>query len=185
MAFFYFLKLGVLHVIPLGFDHILFIVSLFFLRSDLRSSALQCSVFTVAHSLTLWLSATCALPFNSTIVESAIAFSIFIVALENVYQTKISSWRLIIVFVFGLIHGMGFAASLKEVNLPQASFLAALFGFNCGVEIAQLSIIALLYFGIASWASKYSWYQTFLVKNLSLLIAGIGLFWSIERIISN
>ena len=176
--------MGFEHVIPLGLDHILFITALFFLNSQIKSAVIQCSLFTLAHSITLALVAMGYVQANTRIVESIIAISIFFVALENVFESKIKSWRLVLVFCFGLIHGMGFASSLKEIGVPQNEFIEALLGFNIGVEVAQVAIIVACYLCIAKWLLHKNWYNQVLVRGVSILIAGIGLFWSIERFIA-
>lgn len=180
-----YLLTGFEHVIPLGYDHILFITALFFLDSKLKSAIIQCSFFTVAHSITLALVALGYLNFNVRIIESIIALSIFFVALENLYAIKLNWWRLLLVFVFGLVHGMGFATALKEIGLPENEFITALLGFNLGVELAQIAVILLCYFLIAKWIKSKSWYQTKFVKPLSLSISLIALFLAIERFLTN
>jgi HupE / UreJ protein len=183
-SFLTYLMIGFKHVIPLGYDHILFILSLFFLNSKLKTAIIQCSIFTLAHSFTLGLVALGYLNFNTTIIESIIALSIFIVALENLFQPQLNWWRLSLVFAFGLVHGMGFASALQEVGIPKEAFISSLVGFNCGVELAQIALIVVCYFGIAKWWSDKSWYQTKLVNPLSICISGIALIWSIQRFLN-
>lgn len=182
---FEFLKEGFLHVLPLGFDHILFITSLFFLNSNLKSVVIQCSVFTLAHSITLFLSVYQIILPNSTIVEPLIALSIVFTSLENIFRNEISQWRLLLIFLFGLIHGMGFATALQDLGIAKNNFIASLLSFNVGVEIAQLFIILILYFGIAYWCKNKAWYKTKIVYAISSLIACIALYWSIDRIFIN
>lgn len=179
-----YLKIGFQHVIPQGYDHILFILSLFFFNSKLKTAIIQCSLFTLAHSLTLALVALGYLKFNTNIIESVIALSIFFVAIENTTSTELKWWRLALVFAFGLVHGMGFATALNEVGLPKQEFVTALIGFNFGVETAQVVIIVLCYLLIAKWFSQKNWYQKKLVIPLSLCISCIALFWSIERFLT-
>ena len=182
---FEFLKEGFTHVLPLGFDHILFITSLFFLNSNIKSVALQCTIFTLAHSITLFLSVYQIILPNTQIVEPLIALSIVFTSLENIFRNEISKWRMIIIFVFGLIHGMGFATALQEIGIEKNNFIASLLSFNIGVEIAQLFIILILYFGIAYWCKNKAWYKTKIVYPISSLIACIALYWSIDRIFMN
>ena len=143
------------------------------------------AVFNLAHSLTLALVALAYLKFNTNIIESVIALSIFFVALENTTQPKLKWWRLGLVFAFGLVHGMGFASALNEIGLPKNEFVPALIGFNFGVEVAQISIILICYFLIAKWTREKVWYQTKFVNPLSLCISCIALFWAIERYLTN
>jgi len=180
-----YLKIGFQHVIPLGYDHLLFILSLFFFNSKLKTAIIQCSVFTLAHSLTLALVAMGYFNFNSKIIESIIALSIFFVALENTAQRELKWWRLGLVFIFGLVHGIGFATALNEIGLPQNEFFTALIGFNFGVELAQVAIIFICYLFVAKWFSQKIWYQRKLVSPLSLGISCIALFWAVERYLSN
>ena len=87
-------------------------------------------------------------------------------------------------FIFGLVHGMGFATALNEIGLPQNEFFTALIGFNFGVELAQVAIIFICYLFVAKWFSHKIWYQTKLVNPLSLGISCIALFWAVERYLS-
>lgn len=178
-----YLKLGYTHVIPLGFDHILFILTLFFLNSKLKTVILQCSVFTLAHSLTLGLVAFGLFMPNVKIIEVLIALSILLTAVENIVTNTINPFRLLIVFAFGLVHGMGFANALLETGLPKGQYGIALVLFNIGVELGQITIILLAYFLIAKWFGAKSWYKEKLVYPLCTLISCVALYWIIERIL--
>ena len=178
-----YLELGFTHVIPLGFDHILFILTLFFLNSKLKSVLFQCSVFTLAHSLTLGLVAFGLLLPDVKIIEALIALSILFTAIENIITNKINPFRLLIVFVFGLVHGMGFANALLETGLPKGQTGTALVFFNIGVELGQITIILLAYFLIAKWFSAERWYKEKLVYPLCTIIGCIALYWTIERML--
>lgn len=178
-------EMGYKHVIPMGYDHILFILALFFFNSKLKTAVIQCSVFTVAHSLTLALVSCGFFNINTAFIESVIALSIFFVAFENTISKKLNPWRLVLVFIFGLIHGVGFASALNEFGIPRQEFVPALLGFNLGVELAQVSIILFCYFLIAKWSMDKPWYRNRLVIPVSLGISCIGLFWTIERFLSN
>jgi HupE / UreJ protein len=175
-------QLGYTHVIPLGFDHILFILGIFLLNSDIKSVIIQCSVFTLAHSITLGLAATGFILPDSRIIEPMIAISILFVAIENIFHNKINSWRLLIIFLFGLIHGMGFASAIGEVGLSRTHFLGSLLFFNIGVEFGQITIILAAYFFIAKWFGRKEWYYKRIVYPASSTIACISLYWTIERI---
>lgn len=183
-SFLKYLMIGFQHVIPLGCDHILFIIALFFLNSKLKTAIIQCSLFTLAHSITLALVSLGCLQFNTKIIESIIALSIFIVALENLFQPKLNWWRLMMVFAFGLVHGMGFALALQDVGISKEEFISSLLGFNVGVELAQILLILICYFGIAKLWSNKSWYQSKLVNPLSISISSIALIWSIQRFLN-
>ena len=172
-----------MHVIPLGFDHILFILSIFFLNSKLKSVVIQCSVFTVAHSLSLGLSTAGFIIPNSTYIEPLIAISILFTAIENIVSQKVNPWRLLIIFGFGLIHGLGFATALSEIGIPKNQFFSSLLSFNLGVELGQITIILLAYLLISKWFSDKIWYKERMVLPISSIIGCIALYWTIERIL--
>lgn len=173
--------MGFTHILPKGLDHILFVLGLFFLSSKLRPLLVQVTAFTVAHSITLALGLYGYAEISPKIVEPLIALSIVFVALENLMTTKLTPWRPFVVFAFGLLHGLGFAGILQELDLPRDQYVTALLGFNVGVEFGQLAVIALAFFATAYWFSNRSWYRARIVQPASLLIAAAGLFWTIER----
>jgi hypothetical protein len=177
-----YLCIGYTHVIPEGFDHILFILSIFFLNSNVKSVIIQCSIFTVAHSLTLGLAAAGYIIPDPQIIEPLIALSILFTAIENLFHQRINVWRLLIIFIFGLVHGMGFASALRDVGIPPAHFICALLFFNIGVELGQVTIILAAYFIVSRWFSDKDWYRSRVVYPISTIIACIALYWTIERI---
>ena len=179
---FAYLRLGFTHVIPLGFDHILFILGLFFLNSNLKSVLIQCTVFTLAHSVTLGMTVAGYIYAPSYIIEPLISLSIMIVAIENLFNQKLKSWRLITVFSFGLVHGMGFASALSGCGLSKKSFLSSLMAFNLGVEFAQVVVILIAFITVGIWFSKKDWYRQLIVYPLSMLIACIAFYWTLERL---
>ncbi|MDU8912085.1 HupE/UreJ family protein [Aestuariicoccus sp. MJ-SS9] len=142
-AFFGYIPVGFDHILPLGLDHILFVLGLFFLSTHLRPLLWQVSAFTLAHTVTLALGALGMVNIPGSIVEPLIAASITFVAVENILSRGLSRARPVVVFVFGLLHGLGFASVLGEFGLPQQAFVPALIGFNVGVELGQLTVIAL------------------------------------------
>jgi glucose-6-phosphate-specific signal transduction histidine kinase len=150
----------------------------------LKSALIQCSVFTLAHSVTLGLTAVGYILPNPKFIEPIIAISILVASIENLFHHKVNTWRLLIIFIFGLIHGMGFANALKEVGLQPKHFLASLLSFNVGVELAQITVILVAYFLIAKWWSKKDFYYTKIVYPISSLIACVALYWTVERILS-
>ena len=144
-TFFDYIPVGFDHIVPKGLDHILFVLALFFLAARARPLILQISLFTLAHTITLALTALGYVSLPGSIVEPLIAASIVFVAVENVWVRDISRWRPYIIFGFGLLHGMGFASVLAEFGLPEGTFIAALIGFNVGVEVGQLFVIAIMF----------------------------------------
>jgi len=173
---------GIVHIIPKGLDHILFILALFLLATKLSTLLWQISAFTLAHTLTLALGIYGIINISSSIVEPLIALSIVYVAIENLYAEKLKQWRLAVIFIFGLLHGLGFAAVLLELGLAPSQFIMSLIAFNIGVEIGQVSVI-LLAVGLLYWCRNKDWYRQRVIKPASLLIALIGLFWFVERVI--
>src|SRR4029077_2261691 len=125
--------LGFTHILPNGLDHILFVLGLFFLTTNIRSVLAQVTAFTVAHSITLGLALYGIVSLPAAVVEPLIALSIAYVAIENLVTTDLKPWRLALVFAFGLLHGMGFAEALSHLELPRSEFLTTLVGFNAGV----------------------------------------------------
>jgi hypothetical protein len=174
--------LGFAHVIPAGADHILFILGIFFLNSRLRSVIVQCSVFTLAHSITLGLAAAGLIFPDARVVEPLIAASIFFVAIENILGQRVNVWRLATIFIFGLVHGLGFATALRDAGIPRQHFLLSLLCFNVGVEAGQVVVILAAWLFLAHWFRHRTWYQRGIVLPVSTLIACIALFWTVERI---
>jgi hypothetical protein len=177
-----YLKLGFRHIVPEGTDHILFVLGLFFLGITWRKLLSQTTVFTIAHATTLFLSTYGIFSLPSKYVEPAIALSIAFIALENVFSPRLGAGRLAVVFSFGLIHGLGFASSLSEVPFPKHQFLVALLGFNFGVDGGQLFIILLAFLAVG-WFRNKPWFRARVAIPCSLVIASIGVFWAVQRVI--
>jgi HupE / UreJ protein len=177
----FFLQLGFEHILPSGLDHILFVLSLFLLSTNLKTLLWQSLAFTLAHSVTLGLAMYRVIEISPAIVEPLIALSIMYVALENVFVKRLRPSRIGIVFFFGLIHGLGFASSLNELGLPQNSFFSSLIMFNFGVELGQLAVILIAFFLVGKWFGKKAYYHQYIVIPTSLLITAVALFWVIQR----
>jgi hypothetical protein len=180
-ATYIYLRLGFEHIIPLGLDHILFVLCIFFLSPKVKPVLWQSLAFTVAHSITLGLAMCGVFKAPAYIIEPLIALSIMFLAIENVISDKLRSSRIIIVFLFGLVHGLGFASALGDLGLPQNKFILSLITFNVGVELGQLTVILLAWFLVGKWFSHKSWYRKRIVIPVSLVIAAIALFWTIQR----
>lgn len=189
-----YLGLGFDHIIPLGLDHILFVVCLYLLNPELKSLPAdarpwrrqagviwQATAFTVAHSITLGLAMYGYINPPSSIVEPLIALSIFYVAVENILTEKLQPTRLIVVFLFGLLHGMGFASVLTELGLPTKEYVTALVCFNVGVELGQISVIIGCWALLGFWFAKKPWFKNRVIIPLSAVIALVALYWTIER----
>lgn len=179
---FLYVKLGYQHILPLGIDHILFVLSLFLLNPKLKPVLMQATAFTVAHTVTLGLSMYQIINPPTAIVEPLIAISIVYVAVENIISPKLKPSRIGVVFLFGLIHGMGFASVLGQLGLPENAYLTSLLMFNVGVELGQITVIVSAYFLLAFWFGNKPYYRKFIVIPLSSCIALIAIFWTIQRI---
>lgn len=179
-----YLALGFTHILPLGLDHILFVLGLFLLSDRWKPLLLQVSAFTVAHTLTLGLTVYGVVGLPSRVVEPLIALSIAYVAVENVIAPVLKPWRLALVFGFGLLHGMGFAGVLSELGLPGSELLTAVLAFNAGVEAGQLAVIALAFLALGLPWRAAPWYRRRITVPASLAIAAVGLYWSVERVLS-
>ena len=176
-----YLGLGFTHILPKGLDHILFVLGLFLLSTRWKPLLAQVTAFTLAHTLTLALSIYGLVSLPSRFVETAIALSIVVVAIENLFVREVHKSRVALVFVFGLLHGLGFAGVLTELGLPRRAFLPALLSFNVGVELGQLSVLAVA-FALVGWPfGRAAWYRRRVVLPASLAIAAVGLFWAVER----
>ena len=181
-AAFLYLKLGYRHILPLGLDHILFVLSLFLLSPKLKPVLWQATAFTVAHSITLGLAMYHIITPVAAIIEPIIALSIMYVALENIFSPRLKNSRIGIVFLFGLVHGMGFASALGELGLPENAYLTSLVMFNVGVELGQLSVILAAFFLLGKWFGQKAYYRKAIVIPLSVLITLIAAYWTVQRI---
>jgi hypothetical protein len=182
-AFVSYVPVGFDHIVPKGLDHILFVLGLFFLSNRLRPLLLQVSSFTVAHTVTLALGALGYVTVPSSIVEPIIAASIVFVAVENILSDGLSRWRPLVVFCFGLLHGLGFASVLGQFGLPDSGFVAALIGFNVGVELGQLFVIAVAFALVGYWFGRKVWYRARIEIPASGAIALVGAYWFVERVL--
>lgn len=176
-----YIGIGFDHIIPLGLDHVLFILGIYLLSKRWSPLLWQVTMFTLAHTMTLGLSMAGWISLPANIVEPLIALSIAYVAVENIFVRDIHKFRLALVFAFGLLHGLGFASMLADFGMPDDAFLTALISFNIGVELGQLAVIALA-FALTVWFSQKAWYHAAIVVPVSLLIAAIGLYWTVERL---
>jgi hydrogenase/urease accessory protein HupE len=175
-----FFKLGMSHILT-GYDHLLFMFALLLRKQTFKQYALIVTSFTIAHSITLSLAVLGIMDLPSKFVESFIALSIIYVAVENIIKKEVNHrWGL--TFVFGLIHGLGFANILQEMNLSNGNLASALVSFNIGIEIVQLVIVLLLlpvltYLHRLNDSAKY-------IKYGSIVIILFGAFWLVERLFS-
>jgi hydrogenase/urease accessory protein HupE len=174
--------LGVEHILG-GFDHLMFVLSLLFLVGFNKRLVYTISAFTLAHSLTLALSSLGLLTLRPPPVEATIALSIMLVAAEalNKEQTLSRRWPALVAFLFGLMHGLGFAGALSEIGLPKNNLFVALLTFNVGVEIGQLLVVILCYGLYRALASRPFFRMT---RTPALYaIGGVAAYWSIGRIV--
>ena len=171
---------GFHHIVPEGLDHILFVLGLFLLARTWRPILAQVTTFTLAHSITLALATLGYISVRAEIVEPIIAASIAIIALENLFRPTYGKFRLAMVFIFGLIHGLGFAQRLVDDRIPADSLLGSLLGFNVGVELGQLAVIALA-LAATAWIKDEERYRRWVVIPGSTAIALAGVYWAVSR----
>ena len=176
-----FVVLGFEHILPRGLDHVLFVLGLFLLGSRLSALLFQVTAFTLAHSVTLALSLYGIVRLPSRVVEPLIALSIVLVAVDNLRSAELRRWRLAVVFGFGLVHGLGFAGALRNLGLPRSEFLQGLIGFNLGVELGQLAVIALAFLAVG-WLRHRPAYRRVVVVPASLAIALVAGTWTVQRL---
>jgi hydrogenase/urease accessory protein HupE len=176
-----YLLLGYTHILPRGLDHVLFVLGIFLLAVRLRPVLWQVTAFTLAHTITLALTVYGVVSLPPRIVEPLIALSIVYVAIENVFTDRLHAWRPLVVFCFGLLHGMGFAGVLNEIGLPRSEFVPTLLSFNAGVELGQLTVIFTAFLLLGLPFRRKPWYRQRIVIPGSLLIAAVGLYWFVQR----
>ncbi|MBT5799052.1 MAG: HupE/UreJ family protein [Alphaproteobacteria bacterium] len=177
-----YLIIGFEHIIPKGLDHILFVLGLYLFATKFSQLIAQISLFTLAHTTTLALATMGVVSVPAHIVEPLIALSISYIALETIWHTRIGWSRLIIIFIFGLLHGLGFASVLMEIGLSQQYFITSLIAFNVGVEIGQITVVCLAFLLIGIWFSHRRFYRPFIQIPFSVVIAAIGGWWFVERV---
>lgn len=180
-AFWSYVMIGFSHILPLGWDHVLFVAGLTLgARGQWRRLLLELSTFTLAHTVTLGLGAAGWVVVPGTIVEPLIALSIIYVAAMNLRLEARSHQRLAVAFGFGLVHGQGFAGVLRQFDLSGSNFLTALLGFNVGVELGQAAAagaLLVLLTAVPS-ASRRSW----VVTPVSLATITVGVYWLLQRV---
>ncbi len=177
-----FCKQGFGHVVPDGLDHILFVLGIFLLGRDWRPLLYQVSAFTLAHSVTLALATLAHWSLPAKVVQPLIAATIAFVAVENIWKSAYSRSRLFVVFGFGLIHGLGFASALGDLSIPKESALAALGGFNLGVEGGQIAVISIALL-LTGWIRSEQNYRRWVAVPGSVVIGLIGVYWTIDRLL--
>lgn len=177
-----YLGLGFEHILPHGPDHILFVLGLFLLSPKLAPLLWQVTAFTVAHSITLALAAFNVVSLPPSVVEPLIALSITYVAVENVLTPDLKRGRPLVVFAFGLLHGLGFAGVLADIGLPRGEYLFSLAAFNLGVEAGQAAVVALAFLAVGAFR-RHTWYRRAVIVPASVMIAVVGAWWTVERLL--
>jgi hypothetical protein len=177
-----YIKLGFQHILPLGFDHILFIISLVLLSPNLKQLLWQSAAFTIGHCVTLGLAMYDIFKISPSIVEPLIAITIVFIAIENLYQKQLKPTRILLIFAFGLLHGMGFATALSDIGLPQNAYLLSLLMFNFGVELGQVFVILVSYFLLIQILKKTELTWRKLTLPITICIICVGSFWVFERL---
>lgn len=177
-----YIALGFTHIIPGGFDHILFILGLFFMSARMKWILSQATAFTLAHSLTLALAASSVIHPAPRVVEPLIALSIAVIGVENIIVRRPNNRHVAMAFAFGLLHGLGFAGALSDIGLPEGRLIPALAAFNIGVELGQISVILAAFVLIGSRFQDRPWYRARVVIPGSVAIASVALVWTVHRL---
>jgi HupE / UreJ protein len=172
-----FVLLGIEHILT-GYDHVLFLISLLMLGGGWHYLLKVVTAFTISHSVTLSLAVLDIVTLPVRFVESAIALTIVYVAAENFWRKGLRG-RWLLTFIFGLIHGLGFAGVLKEIHVDHSNLAVSLASFNVGVEIGQIVIVSIVFIVLRT-IQKYPWELT-LRRFLSGCVVAMGLFWFVQR----
>ncbi|MBC7545011.1 MAG: HupE/UreJ family protein [Candidatus Sericytochromatia bacterium] len=172
-----FSRLGIEHLLT-GYDHLLFLISLLVVGGGIAYSLKMVTAFTVAHSLTLGLAVLDVLVLPPRLVECAIALTIVYVAAENLWRKSFQG-RFAVVLGFGLIHGLGFAAVLRDLHLPPGQLAVSLLGFNLGIECGQLAVVLVAWVVLAAFRRR-AWDGLVRVW-VSVAVILAGLLWFVER----
>lgn len=176
-----YIQSGIDHIIPKGLDHILFILGLYLSAVAVGALLWQVTAFTVAHTLTLGAAILGWVSLPASIIEPLIALSIVWVAVENIAFDRPQRWRPVVIFCFGLLHGLGFASVLTDYGLPKNDLITALVSFNVGVEIGQLAVLGIA--ALLTWRFRHHQaYKRWIKLPGSAFIAVVGLYWCIERV---
>ena len=178
-----YVEAGFFHIVPRGWDHMLFIMGIFLMTLKLKPLIWQATMFTLAHSITLTAGVFEWIRLPVAIVEPLIALSIAYVAIENLFLKRMSRLRLPVVFAFGLLHGLGFASMLTDFGLPEGAYIQALLWFNVGVEFGQLAVLFAGYFVLSIWFSRESTFRRWVTLPGSVIIGWIGVSWCYDRIL--
>ncbi len=173
---------GILHIIPYGFDHILFVLGLFFLSYKLKPLFIQVTTFTIAHSITLILGGLGYVTISPVIVEAIIAGSIIWIGVENLFRKSINFSRIGVIFCFGLLHGLGFASMFKLIGLEGTDYFLNLISFNVGIEIGQIITLLPLII-LIPFFNRFSWYRILIAIPASIIIALFGADMFIDRVL--
>lgn len=179
---------GIIHIVPHGLDHILFVIGLLAFSRSGHHLLLQISLFTVAHTLTLAAASLGLITLSPALVEPLIALSIAYIGVENLLRSspqitpQFTLMRGGVVFAFGLLHGLGFASVLADFGLPDTAFLASLISFNIGVELGQLIVVIPLFVLFRYILAEPKYYKIIFQVPVSVLIALTGIYWALERV---
>ena len=175
---------GIIHIVPAGLDHILFVLGLLAYGLSGRGLVLQISLFTLAHTITLALGSLGWLNISGSIVEPLIALSIAWIGIENIIRksARVAALRSLVIFAFGLLHGLGFASVLADFGLPQSAFIVGLLSFNVGVEIGQLIIVVPIFLILKAFRLTDTQFRKAFQIPVSVIISAVGVFWFVERV---
>lgn len=175
-----YIYVGAKHMVT-GYDHLLFLAGVIFYLQDFKDIVRFITVFTIGHSITLIGATYLGIQANEHLIDAVIALSVLYKGFENLggfekYLKNKSPNLLLMVFIFGLIHGFGLSTRLQSFEVGTSQFLSKIISFNVGVELGQILALIPIVFIITKWKSKKSYSAFYKAANLYLVIAGIGLF---------
>lgn len=177
---FMYINLGLEHIIT-GYDHLLFLLGLIIIAERFKTILKIITAFTISHSLTLCLAVLNLVPVYPKWIEVGIALTICYIAVENLF-VKTFKWRWALTFVFGLIHGLGFASGISEIGFQKSYLATSLISFNVGIELGQLGVVGILLPILIRFREKNSAYYTIFFRTVSVCIFLIGLYWVFIRL---
>jgi hydrogenase/urease accessory protein HupE len=179
-----FLTFGFLHILPGGLDHMLFVLGLILGARSMKSLLVLVTCFTLAHSITLGMASVGLIRWPASVVEPLITASIVWIGVENLIgSASRQRYRPLLVFGFGLLHGLGFASALSDLHAPPGRFLLSLLSFNAGIELGQLAVIAITTALLYRWRNR-PWFRQRIVRPASLLIAVLAAAWTVQRLLA-
>ncbi len=176
-----FIYLGFTQLIPYGIPTALFIVSLYLVPQKIVTYGIQFFLFTLSHYIATSLSILAIITLPTGLNEGIVMLSISLIAIINIVQKRIQTWRFLFVFCLGLFHGMNVSNSLLDIAIPSQRFISSFYAFNSGIELAHLMILGVTIV-VTIWFNQKSWYRPYIILPFSLITGVIGLFGFVQKL---